>query len=66
MCYQPVDSGNCSESNVAFYYDMEKRTCTSFNYTGCGGNENRFNSEEQCERHCGSFRGQGECALIKI
>lgn len=60
MCYQPVDPGNCTERNIAFFYDIEKRACTSFIYTGCGGNENRFNSEEQCERQCGMFRGQGK------
>lgn len=60
MCYHPVDPGNCTEQNIAFFYDLEKRVCTSFVYTGCGGNENRFNSEEQCERQCGMFRGQGK------
>lgn len=59
MCYQPLDPGNCTERHIAFFYDLEKRVCTSFEYTGCGGNENRFNSEEQCERQCGMFRGQG-------
>lgn len=64
MCYQSVDPGNCSESNIAFYYDIDKRVCSSFVYTGCGGNDNRFNSAEQCERQCGMFRGQGEIFLI--
>lgn len=27
-------------------------------YTGCGGNTNRFASEEACERACGIYRDQ--------
>lgn len=59
MCYQLPDSGNCTDNYVAFFFDTRTRKCTPFTYTGCGGNDNRFNSEEQCERQCGSFRGQG-------
>ena len=64
MCYQPADSGNCTENSVAFFFDKDSRRCSPFTYTGCGGNDNRFNSEEQCERMCGSFRGQGNFKLI--
>ncbi|KAG5871898.1 hypothetical protein JTB14_030952 [Gonioctena quinquepunctata] len=63
MCQNPADSGNCSENYVAFFYDKDTGRCTPFTYTGCGGNDNRFNSEEQCERQCGDFRGQDNCNM---
>ncbi|XP_018562061.1 papilin [Anoplophora glabripennis] len=65
MCYQLPDPGNCTENYVAFFFDTNTRKCTPFTYTGCGGNDNRFNSEEQCERQCGSFRGQDVCNMEK-
>nr|CAI5860889.1 unnamed protein product [Callosobruchus analis] len=63
MCYQPADPGSCNDTYVSFFYDSNTRTCSPFTYTGCGGNSNRFNSEEQCERQCGSFRGQDVCDM---
>ncbi|CAG9813449.1 unnamed protein product, partial [Phaedon cochleariae] len=63
MCFIPADSGNCTDNYVAFYFDQETSRCAPFTYTGCGGNDNRFNSEEQCERQCGSFRGQDICNM---
>ncbi|XP_060520392.1 papilin isoform X2 [Cylas formicarius] len=63
MCYETVSPGNCSMEYPAFYYDPSTGKCSSFVYTGCHGNENRFSSEEQCERQCGVFRGQDVCNM---
>nr|XP_023024406.1 papilin-like [Leptinotarsa decemlineata] len=63
MCLRDADPGNCSGDSVAFFYDRMTSKCTPFTYTGCGGNDNRFNSEEQCERQCGVFRGQAICEM---
>lgn len=43
-----------------WYYDAYSGRCQAFVYTGCGGNANRFISEEQCERQCGLYRGRGK------
>ncbi|KAK5647606.1 hypothetical protein RI129_002498 [Pyrocoelia pectoralis] len=63
ICYVPVDTGNCSDSIPSYYYDPNAQKCLAFVYTGCGGNANRFTSEEQCERQCGRFRGLDVCRL---
>ncbi|XP_031341557.1 papilin isoform X1 [Photinus pyralis] len=63
ICYVPVDTGNCSDSIPSYYYDPRAQKCLAFVYTGCGGNANRFTSEEQCERQCGRFRGLDVCKL---
>ncbi|XP_036145237.1 papilin isoform X3 [Monomorium pharaonis] len=63
ICLAPVDSGDCDDSITAYYYDAQHQMCQAFIYTGCGGNANRFQTEEQCERLCGRFHGQDMCNL---
>ncbi|KYB26517.1 Papilin-like Protein [Tribolium castaneum] len=63
MCYEQPDAGNCTDNLSVFFFNTSSQTCTPFTYTGCGGNANRFNSEEQCERQCGRFRGQDVCTM---
>ncbi|GJQ76338.1 hypothetical protein Trydic_g2060 [Trypoxylus dichotomus] len=63
VCLKEVEAGNCNETIHSFYYDPMTLKCTTFIYTGCGGNENRFASVESCERYCGKYRGHDVCAL---
>ncbi|XP_069673465.1 papilin isoform X4 [Periplaneta americana] len=63
ICNAPVDTGSCTEEHPLWYYDSIKGVCHSFIYSGCGGNANRFQSQEQCERHCGKFKGQDVCNM---
>ncbi|XP_046998769.1 papilin isoform X1 [Schistocerca americana] len=63
ICSAPVDPGPCQGSIVSWYYDKRSGRCGSFAYGGCGGNANRFQSEEQCERQCGAFKGQDVCNI---
>lgn len=60
ICLAPVDAGPCNSEITAYYYDPQSQACQAFIYGGCEGNANRFQSEEQCERLCGRFQGQGK------
>jgi len=40
-----------------FFYDRQDGVCKPFMYGGCGGNDNRFDSKQECERQC--FEAQG-------
>lgn len=51
-CSLPKDTGNCKAYFKKFYFDKIKRSCQEFIYGGCGGNENRFDSEEECKKSC--------------
>lgn len=61
MCEQAPEAGECDNHTTAWFYDGEKMTCTAFSYSGCGGNGNRFETRDQCERQCGEFKGVGKC-----
>lgn len=38
--------------NIKYYYDSNAKRCLPFNYGGCRGNENNFESSEKCEKIC--------------
>lgn len=52
VCQQRRDRGPCEAYHVMYYYDVRHRRCHHFVYGGCGGNGNRFESIEECQRRC--------------
>lgn len=45
----------CAVSQAAqtkYYFDVTTGTCRTFQYSGCGGNDNRFDTQRQCESFC--------------
>ncbi|TNN87162.1 Kunitz-type protease inhibitor 1 [Liparis tanakae] len=51
-CTAFPDTGNCRDSLTKWYYDPLQESCFRFNYGGCQGNENRFDSDASCLRVC--------------
>ncbi|KAK0412851.1 hypothetical protein QR680_006447 [Steinernema hermaphroditum] len=51
-CNQRVDKGRCDGHFASWYYEVATGTCEQFQYTGCGGNQNRFPTKDQCESLC--------------
>nr|XP_046267916.1 kunitz-type protease inhibitor 1a [Scatophagus argus] len=51
-CTELPNTGTCRDSFTKWYYDPMQQTCFRFNYGGCQGNENRFDSEEACMKIC--------------
>ncbi|XP_049527493.1 actinia tenebrosa protease inhibitors-like [Dermacentor silvarum] len=52
ICRLPVDDGICKALIPRFYFNAETGKCTSFFYGGCEGNENNFETIEECEKTC--------------
>jgi len=51
-CKLPQETGPCRAAFQKFHFDSESGTCKEFIYGGCDGNENRFDSNEDCLRAC--------------
>uniref|UniRef100_T1JGC3 BPTI/Kunitz inhibitor domain-containing protein n=1 Tax=Strigamia maritima TaxID=126957 RepID=T1JGC3_STRMM len=63
-CQLPKATGQCTTYTVAWYYDVPNGQCGQFYYGGCLGNNNRFATQEECERTCGHT--QDPCQLPKL
>lgn len=48
----PADIGNCQNYSPLWYFDTKIKRCRQFYYGGCGGNENRFATESECDQRC--------------
>lgn len=56
MCSLEVRPGNCRSTKMGrWYYNKKSRTCESFLYSGCGGNANSFETEQECLGTCGDI-----------
>uniref|UniRef100_A0A1I7RSD0 Papilin n=1 Tax=Bursaphelenchus xylophilus TaxID=6326 RepID=A0A1I7RSD0_BURXY len=51
-CNLPKDVGTCNGKFDAYFYNPSSDSCEIFQYSGCGGNRNRFQSKEQCQFSC--------------
>ena len=54
---QPKATGNCRAFVPSFFFDTQTGLCTSFVYTGGGGNDNNFSSEDKCDLECNGLQG---------
>lgn len=51
-CLLTQDQGGCLSFTMMWFFDAEKAACARFWYGGCGGNNNRFETQEECENLC--------------
>ncbi|XP_065813644.1 collagen alpha-6(VI) chain isoform X1 [Labrus bergylta] len=51
-CFQPQNQGDCQNYTMVWFFDTEQNECSRFWYGGCGGNGNRFKTQEACESLC--------------
>lgn len=57
-CEQPKVVGRCRAAVERYYFDTATESCTSFTYGGCDGNQNNFDTLENCQAHCESVCDQ--------
>lgn len=52
VCSQPTEPGPCSNTIHRWAFSPKAGRCKRFNYGGCFGNENNFDSKEKCNKRC--------------
>ncbi|XP_026114550.1 collagen alpha-6(VI) chain-like [Carassius auratus] len=58
-CFLEKDSGRvCGSYMSRWYYSQQTKKCMHFWYGGCGGNENRFLTEDECFKECVSTESE--------
>ncbi|GAB0094132.1 hypothetical protein DMENIID0001_093640 [Sergentomyia squamirostris] len=51
-CFLPKIRGLCTQNLKRWFYDIEQGQCMEFTWSGCLGNNNRFESLEDCQDAC--------------
>ena len=60
VCKLPSEAGRCQGDFPRFFYDMDMKKCRQFTYGGCRGNQNNFDTLQECQQFCESvMRDQG-------
>ncbi|XP_023667960.1 kunitz-type protease inhibitor 2 isoform X2 [Paramormyrops kingsleyae] len=57
-CSAPFESGPCRAAFPKFYFDPSAGRCLPFIYGGCLGNDNRYNTLEDCMSRCTGQEGK--------
>ncbi|VDI57985.1 tissue factor pathway inhibitor [Mytilus galloprovincialis] len=52
MCQLPSDKGPCRAVIQRYFYNQRSSQCETFEYGGCAGNANNFESLSSCRRTC--------------
>ncbi|KAK2849654.1 hypothetical protein Q7C36_008437 [Tachysurus vachellii] len=62
-CALKKDEGPCKAIKDRFYFNIEMFRCEPFEYGGCQGNENNFETMEECEETCLVKASKSPCHL---
>ncbi|KAM7288500.1 boophilin-H2 [Ixodes scapularis] len=51
-CKVPAEVGPCAAGMRRWFFNANTGACETFLYSGCGGNDNNYESQEECEFVC--------------
>ncbi|KAJ8308647.1 hypothetical protein KUTeg_013521 [Tegillarca granosa] len=52
LCMLPASQGNCMAYYESYFFNRTSGKCEPFIYGGCGGNDNRFHTFQECFTKC--------------
>ncbi|PRD29959.1 UNVERIFIED_CONTAM: KappaPI-actitoxin-Avd3d [Trichonephila clavipes] len=52
VCNEVKAVGNCNNNIERYYYNIVEDKCEKFMYSGCNGNNNNFDTLQECEKKC--------------
>nr|XP_020764134.1 tissue factor pathway inhibitor isoform X3 [Odocoileus virginianus texanus] len=52
FCAMRADDGPCKAMIMRFFFNIHTQQCEEFIYGGCEGNQNRFETLEECKQKC--------------
>jgi hypothetical protein len=64
ICDLPMAEGNCTQKATKWFYDKKAKYCRQFEFSGCNGNENRFETRQQCTEICETTKRRGCCLVF--
>lgn len=62
-CRLPIIKGKCRSSLSMWAFNADSQKCVPFQYSGCGGNNNKFISESQCHDVCEVRKTKNVCSM---
>ncbi|XP_034417559.1 tissue factor pathway inhibitor a isoform X2 [Cyclopterus lumpus] len=65
LCALKDDSGPCKAIKDRFFFNVDTGVCEPFEYGGCAGNANNFETMEECEETCVVSDDKNPCHLAE-
>ncbi|EFX79782.1 hypothetical protein DAPPUDRAFT_304363 [Daphnia pulex] len=65
-CKLPADIGPCRAAKPRYHYNLTAGECQPFNFGGCRGNNNNFQTIEQCQSECAAGGAVNQPLLSSI
>lgn len=63
LCALKDEPGSCKAIKDRFFFNVNTGRCELFEYGGCGGNDNNFETVEECEEACVVTDDKDPCHL---
>ncbi|XP_076050175.1 protease inhibitor-like [Oratosquilla oratoria] len=63
-CLQDLDPGPCEGLFYRWGFNRTSKQCEQFQYGGCLGNTNRFDSHKECKKICKRAVGKKKCSCV--
>lgn len=63
QCALKQEPGPCKALKLRYFFNIDSGRCESFEFGGCGGNDNNFLNKEECEDSCVVSEDKDPCGL---